>query len=55
LILELAVRDGRLGEVSEHRRTGERHRDAYRLVVLFLACTGVRFGGMAALGSLVSI
>lgn len=86
LILELAVRDGRLsrnpaasiklsraaggGEgrylthrqveqlawacarpaiASKHLRLDERENDGYRLVVLFLAHTGVRFGELAAL------
>lgn len=85
LILELAVRDGRLARnpaagiklpraigrerrflthrqvdqlatacarpavVSKHRRLSERENDTYRLIVLFLAYTGVRFGEMAAL------
>ncbi len=35
-------------EVSEHRRYSERLNDTCRLVVLFLAYTGVRFGEMAA-------
>jgi integrase len=34
---------------SKHRRPEERVHDEYRLVVLFLAYTGVRFGEMAAL------
>jgi integrase len=34
---------------SKHRRLDERHNDQYRLIVLFLAYTGVRFGEMAAL------
>jgi integrase len=34
---------------SKHRRRDERENDAYRLVVLFLAYTGVRFGELAAL------
>jgi integrase len=34
---------------SRHRRLDERHSDQYRLIVLFLAYTGVRFGEMAAL------
>jgi integrase len=34
---------------SKHRRTDERQNDQYRLIVLFLAYTGVRFGEMAAL------
>ena len=35
--------------VSKHRRLDERENDGYRLVVLFLAYTGVRFGELAAL------
>jgi integrase len=35
--------------VSKHRRLDERENATYRLVVLFLAYTGVRFGEMAAL------
>jgi len=38
-------------DVSKHRRLDERENQAYRLVVLFLAYTGVRFGEMAALPS----
>jgi integrase len=34
---------------SKHRRLDERCNDQYRLIVLFLAYTGVRFGEMAAL------
>ncbi len=34
---------------SKHRPLAERENEAYRLVVLFLAYTGVRFGVMAAL------
>ena len=34
---------------SKHRRIAERYTDQYRLIVLFLAYTGVRFGEMAAL------
>jgi integrase len=85
LILDLAVRDGRLGRnvaekinlprpvrheqrhlsisqvealarecgypsnASKHRSIAERAYEPYRLVVLFLAYTGVRFGEMAAL------
>jgi integrase len=37
-------------DLSKHRRRDERENDAYRLVVLFLAYTGVRFGELAALG-----
>jgi integrase len=36
-------------DVSKYRRKDERQRDEYRLVVLFLAYTGVRFGELAAL------
>jgi len=36
-------------DVSKHRRLDERENPAYRLIVLFLAYTGVRFGEMAAL------
>lgn len=36
-------------EVSKHRRYDERENATYRLVVLFLAYTGVRFGELAAL------
>jgi integrase len=85
LILDLAVRDGRLGRnvaekinlprpvrkeqrhltisqverlarecgypsnASKHRAYAERAHEPYRLAVLFLAYTGVRFGEMAAL------
>jgi integrase len=35
--------------VSKHRRLSERRREDYRLIVLFLAYTGVRFGELAAL------
>jgi integrase len=35
--------------VSKHRRLDEREDDAKRLIVLFLAYTGVRFGELAAL------
>ena len=35
--------------MSRHRRLDERENDAARLVVLFLAYTGVRFGELAAL------
>jgi integrase len=34
---------------SKHRRLTERSNDTYRLIVLFLSYTGVRFGEMAAL------
>jgi integrase len=36
-------------DVSKHRRFDERENGTYRLIVLFLAYTGVRFGEMAAL------
>lgn len=36
-------------DVSKHRRRDERESDANRLIVLFLAYTGVRFGELAAL------
>jgi integrase len=35
--------------MSKYRRHSERGHDEYRLIVLFLAYTGVRFGEMAAL------
>lgn len=35
--------------ISKHRRHSERTNDEYRLIVLFLAYTGVRFGELAAL------
>ena len=35
--------------VSKYRRASERYRDDYRLIVLFLAYTGLRFGELAAL------
>ena len=35
--------------MSKYRRKDERERDEYRLAVLFLAYTGMRFGEMAAL------
>lgn len=35
--------------MSKHRRLDERENETYRLVVLFLTYTGVRFGEMAAL------
>jgi integrase len=46
---DLAAECGRPSEVSKHRRLDERTNDTYRLVVLFLAYTGVRFGELAAL------
>jgi integrase len=45
----LAKACARPTDVSKHRRLDERENQAYRLVVLFLAYTGVRFGEMAAL------
>ena len=39
----------RPAHVSKHRRLDEREKRTYRLVVLFLAYTGVRFGEPAAL------
>ena len=36
-------------DVSKHRRLDERENRADRLIVLFLAYTGVRFGELAAL------
>lgn len=36
-------------DVSKHRRLDERENQTYRLIVIFLAYTGVRFGEMAAL------
>jgi integrase len=35
--------------VSKHRRLSDRHREDYRLIVLLLAYTGMRFGEFAAL------
>jgi integrase len=46
---ELAAECGRPSEVSKHRRLDERSNETYRLVVLFLSYTGVRFGELAAL------
>jgi integrase len=46
---QLAAECGAPSEVSKHRRLDERTNDTYRLVVLFLAYTGVRFGELAAL------
>jgi len=45
----LAAACARPSGVSKHRRLDERENETYRLVVLFLAYTGVRFGEMAAL------
>ncbi|VXC13328.1 Site-specific integrase (modular protein) [Aeromicrobium sp. 9AM] len=46
---DLAYACGYPVEVSKHRALDERTNEIYRLVVLFLAYTGVRFGEMAAL------
>jgi integrase len=46
---QLAAECGAPSEVSKHRRLDERTNDTYRLVVLFHAYTGVRFGELAAL------
>ncbi len=48
-VAALAAECGRPAQVSKHRRLDERTNETYRLVVLFLAYTGVRFGEMAAL------
>ncbi|HEU5043700.1 MAG TPA: site-specific integrase [Nocardioidaceae bacterium] len=45
----LANECGQPAHVSKHRRHDERENETYRLVVLFLAYTGVRFGELAAL------
>ena len=45
----LAAECGQPSQVSKHRRLDERTNETYRLVVLFLAYTGVRFGELAAL------
>ncbi len=45
----LAQACGHPAEVGKHRAHDERTNEMYRLVVLFLAYTGVRFGEMAAL------
>ncbi len=45
----LAEACARPSEVSKHCRLDERENQTYRLVVLFLAYTGVRFGEMAGL------
>ena len=45
----LANEGGYPSTFSRHRSYAEREYETYRLVVLFLACTGVRFGEMAAL------
>ncbi|GAB3312791.1 site-specific integrase [Geodermatophilus aquaeductus] len=46
---QLATACARPAVISKHRRLSERENDTYRLVVLFLAYTGVRFGELAAL------
>ena len=46
---DLAHACGYPADVSKHRALDERSNEMYRLVVLFLAYTGVRFGEMAAL------
>ncbi|MCU1417597.1 MAG: xerD, partial [Schumannella sp.] len=46
---DLAHACGYPADVSKHRALDERKNEMYRLVVLFLAYTGVRFGEMAAL------
>ena len=46
----LAEACARPSDVSKHRRHDECENQTYRLVVLFLAYTGVRFGELAALG-----
>lgn len=46
---DLARAAARPTSPSKHRRLDERECDQYRLIVLFLAYTGVRFGEMAAL------
>ena len=46
---ELALAAAGPAYPSKHRRLDERQNDQYRLIVLFLAYTGVRFGEMAAL------
>ena len=45
----LADKCGYPSTYSKHRPLGERQTETYRLVVLFVAYTGVRFGKMAAL------
>jgi integrase len=45
---EFAAECGRPSEVSKHRRLDERSNDTYRLVVLFLAYTGMFSGGQPA-------
>lgn len=35
--------------ISKHRRLTERRRDDYRLIVLFLDCTGLRFTARASI------
>jgi integrase len=48
-VLALADAAAAPTDPSKHRRPEEREHDEYRLIVLFLAYTGVRFGEMAAL------
>ncbi|HVT21226.1 MAG TPA: site-specific integrase, partial [Mycobacteriales bacterium] len=48
-VAELAEACANPPDPSKYRRPSERSNDTYRLVVLFLAYTGVRFGEMAAL------
>jgi integrase len=48
-VLALADAAATPAGASKHRRLDERSIDEYRLIVLFLAYTGVRFGEMAAL------
>ena len=48
-VYELARAAAGPASPSKHRRLDERQNDQYRLIVLFLAYTGVRFGEMAAL------
>jgi integrase len=50
-MLEMGAHElgARPSDVSKHCRLDERENQTYRLVVLFLAYTGVRFGEMAAL------
>lgn len=47
-LAEACARHGQL-DVSKYRRATERYRDDYRLIVLMLAYTGMRFGELAAL------
>ena len=48
-VLALAVAAAAPDSVSKYRRRDERRTDQYRLIVMFLAYTGVRFGELAAL------